>query len=67
LSWLVEYRRRTVGVHDRPARVDEVTLARVGREREEAGLRLAKTREVLARQWVMSQLDAEEQTACSAN
>ena len=47
--------------HDRPARVDEVTLARVGREREEAGRRLGKTRDVLAWQRDMAQLDAEEQ------
>lgn len=49
--------------HDRPARVDEATLARVGREREEAGRRLAKTRDVLAWQRDMAQLDAEEQAA----
>ena len=49
--------------HDRPARVDEATLARVGREREEAGRRLAKTRDVLTWQRDMAQLDAEEQAA----
>jgi hypothetical protein len=49
--------------HDRPARVDEAALARVGREREEAGRRLAKTRDVLAWQRDMAQLDAEEQAA----
>ena len=49
--------------HDRPARADEVTLARVGREREEAGRRLAKTRDVLTWQRDMAQLDSEEQAA----
>jgi DNA invertase Pin-like site-specific DNA recombinase len=49
--------------HDRPARVDEATLARVGRQREEAGRRLAKSRDVLAWQRDMAQLDAEEQAA----
>ena len=49
--------------HDRPARVDEVTLARIGRDREEAGRRLAKTRDVATWQREMAQLDAEEQAA----
>jgi DNA invertase Pin-like site-specific DNA recombinase len=49
--------------HDRPSRVDEVTLARIGREREEAGRQLAKTRDVAAWQREMAQLDAEEQAA----
>ena len=49
--------------HDRPARRDEATLARIGREREEAGRRLAKTRDVSAWQQEMAQLDAEEQAA----
>ena len=49
--------------HDRPARRDEITLARVGREREEAGRRLAKTRDVPAWQREMAQLGAEEQAA----
>jgi hypothetical protein len=49
--------------HDRPSRVDEVTLARIGREREEAGRRLAKTRDVAAWQREMARLDAEEQAA----
>ena len=49
--------------HDRPARADEVTMARVGREREEAGRRLAKTRDVATWQREMAQLDAEEQAA----
>lgn len=49
--------------HDRPSRVDEVTLARIGREREEAGRRLARTRDVAAWQREMAQLDAEEQAA----
>ena len=34
--------------HDHPSRVDEVTLARIGREREEAGRQLAKTRDWFA-------------------
>ena len=49
--------------HDHPSRVDEVTLALIGREREEAGRRLAKTRDVAAWQREMAQLDAEEQAA----
>lgn len=49
--------------HDRPAPRDEVTVARIGREREEAGRRLAKTRDVKAWQREMAQLDAEEQAA----
>jgi hypothetical protein len=49
--------------HNRAARRDEVTLARIGREREEAGRRLAKTRDVPAWQRDMAQLDAEEQAA----
>jgi hypothetical protein len=38
-------------------------LARIGREREGAGRRLAKTRDVSAWQREMAQLDAEEQAA----
>jgi hypothetical protein len=49
--------------HDRPARRNEVTLARIGREREEAGRLLAKSRDVPAWQRAMAQLDAEEQAA----
>jgi hypothetical protein len=49
--------------HDRPAPRNEVTVARIGREREEAGRRLAKTRDVTAWQQEMAQLDAEEQAA----
>jgi len=49
--------------HDHPARVDGTTLARVAREPEEAGRRLAKTRDVLAWHRDMAQLDAEEQAA----
>ena len=49
--------------HDRAARADEVTLARIGREPEEAGRRLAKTRDVATWQREMAQLDAEEQAA----
>ncbi len=49
--------------HDRPAPRDEVTLARIGREREEAGRRLAKTRDVKAWQQEMAKLDAEEEQA----
>jgi hypothetical protein len=49
--------------HDRPTRVDEATLARVGREREEAGRRLGKSRDVDTWQRDMAQLEAEEQAA----
>jgi hypothetical protein len=45
---------------DRP---DEVTLARIEREREEASQRLAKTRDVAAWQATMARLDAEQQVA----
>jgi hypothetical protein len=48
---------------DRPTRVDGAALAHVAREREEAGRRLARTRDVLAWQREMAQLDAEEQAA----
>src|SRR5205823_1119507 len=43
--------------------VDRATLARIAREREEAGRRLATTRDVLAWQREMAQLDVEEQAA----
>jgi hypothetical protein len=49
--------------HDRPPRVDGAALARVARERDEAGRRLGRTRDVLAWQREMAQLDAEEQAA----
>jgi len=49
--------------HDRTPRVDGAALARVGHEREEASRRLAKSRDVLAWQREMAQLDAEEQAA----
>ncbi len=52
--------------HDRPAQVDRASLARIGHEREEAGRRLSKTRDVLAWQREMAQLDAEEQAAQGA-
>ncbi len=45
---------------DRPAQIDEGALARICREREEAGRRLAKSRDVVAWQREMAQLDAEE-------
>ena len=49
--------------HDRPTRVDDAALARISREREEASRRLAKSRDVMAWQREMAQLDAEEQAA----
>ena len=49
--------------HDRPPRADGAALARVGHEREEASRRLAKSRDVLAWQREMAQLDAEERAA----
>jgi hypothetical protein len=49
--------------HDRPPRVDGAALARVSHEREEASRRLAKSRDVMAWQREMAQLDAEEQAA----
>ena len=51
------------GYHDRPPRVDSAALARVGHEREEASRRLAKSRDVMAWQREMAQLDLEEQAA----
>ncbi len=59
----VEHAEGVVVVACEPARVDGTTLARVAREREEVGRRLAKTRDVLAWQRDMAQLDAEEQAA----
>ncbi len=47
--------------HDQPPRIDDAALARVSREREEASRRLAKSRDVMAWQREMAQLDAEEQ------
>ncbi len=52
--------------HDRPAQIDRASLARIGHEREEAGRRLSKNRDVLAWQREMAQLDAEEQVARGA-
>jgi hypothetical protein len=49
--------------HDRPPRVDGAALARVSREREESSRRLAKSRDVMAWQREMAQLDAEEEAA----
>ncbi|HEY5435462.1 MAG TPA: hypothetical protein VIK13_09530, partial [Candidatus Limnocylindrales bacterium] len=48
---------------DRPTRVDGAALARISREREEASRRLAKSRDVMAWQREIAQLDAEEQGA----
>jgi hypothetical protein len=45
------------------AKPDELTLARIEREREEASQRLAKTRDVAAWQATMARLDAEQQVA----
>jgi hypothetical protein len=45
------------------AKPDELTLARIEREREEASQRLAKTRDIAAWQATMSRLDAEAQVA----
>ena len=44
-------------------RVDELTLARIGRARDEAGRKLGLTRDVLAWQATMTRLDAEERLA----
>jgi hypothetical protein len=44
-------------------RVDELTLARIGRARDEAGRQLGITRDVLAWQTTMTRLDAEERLA----
>ena len=45
------------------AKPDELTLARIEREREEASQRLATTRDVAAWQATMARLDAEQQVA----
>ena len=45
------------------AKPDELTLARIEREREEASQRLAKTRDIAAWQATMARLDAEQQIA----
>jgi hypothetical protein len=45
------------------AKPDELTLARIEREREEASQRLAKSRDVAAWQATMARLDAEQQVA----
>ncbi len=44
-------------------RPDELTLARIEREREEASQRLAKTRDIAAWQATMARLDAEAEVA----
>ena len=44
-------------------RPDELTLARIEREREEASQRLAKTRDITAWQATMARLDAEQVVA----
>ena len=49
--------------NERPAQVDKVTLARIDRDREELGRRLARNRDVAAWQTGMSRLDGEEQLA----
>jgi DNA invertase Pin-like site-specific DNA recombinase len=49
--------------NDRPAEVDQPTLARIQRDRDELGRRLARTRDVDAWQASMARLDSEEQLA----
>jgi DNA invertase Pin-like site-specific DNA recombinase len=49
--------------NERPPRVDATSVARIEREREEAGRRLAKNRDVLAWQATMGRLDTEEGAA----
>jgi DNA invertase Pin-like site-specific DNA recombinase len=49
--------------NDRPAEADKVTLARIERDREELGRKLARTRDVAAWQTAMARLDGEEQLA----
>ncbi len=44
-------------------RPDELTLARIAREREDASQRLARTRDIPAWQATMARLDAEEEVA----
>jgi hypothetical protein len=44
-------------------RPDELTLARIEREREEASQRLAKTRDIAGWQATMARLDAEAEVA----
>jgi hypothetical protein len=46
-----------------PPRTDELSLARIDREREEASQRLAKTRDIAAWQASMARLDAEAEVA----
>jgi hypothetical protein len=48
---------------EEPGPCDELTLARIVREREEASQRLAKTRDIAAWQATMARLDAEEEVA----
>ena len=45
------------------AKPDELTLARIGRERDEASQRLARTRDIAAWQATMARLDAESAVA----
>ena len=45
------------------AKPDELTLARIERERDEASQRLAKIRDIAAWQATMARLDAEQQVA----
>jgi hypothetical protein len=45
------------------ASVDRLTLARIERERDDAALRLAKTRDIAAWQATMARLDAEAEVA----
>jgi hypothetical protein len=49
--------------NERPAQVDKVTLARIDRDREELGRRLARSRDVAAWQIGMARLDGEERLA----
>ena len=44
-----------------PRQADELTLARIAREREEASHRLTKTRDIVGWQATMARLDAEEE------
>jgi hypothetical protein len=52
--------------HDRPAGIDRASLARISQDREEAGRRLGRSRDVLEWQREMAQLDVEEQAARGA-
>ena len=46
-----------------PDRADDLTLARIERERKDASQRLARTRDIAAWQAAMARLDAEEKVA----